>query len=336
MKLAEYFQISFRKPELEGEEQKNYNRRVTLKKNFEKIYSRLETIEICNGNSKYEDSLILSSYLVLDIANTLAEFFELPKLSSLNELQNLKTQLPSEVQEEFHSLLKLDLQSSEEDNVMRIEEDLGKVINKLEKILNKTYKQKLENPVDKHYLRLKVQGVIVSILLALGLYKGTIYYLKNRPLQPTVTTFEVSSSTQRQVHEGTENYALFSRDYTPSDKWQTFSFELEKEIPLRISRLVPIRSSGARFQLRNLKITDSKGEVTFEDSLMVTDKLIQESGKRFFLDGVKPGRFKVGYYSELETLNENPNLYFLWESPIMAKKIEFEMRMVRSTKKFND
>ncbi|MCX7997669.1 MAG: hypothetical protein N3A69_01795 [Leptospiraceae bacterium] len=336
MNLIDYFRVSLKSPSLEGIEKENYERRSKLKKNFEKIYSRLETIELCNGNSKYEDSLVLANYLVLNIANALGDFFEISRISTHSELSNFQEKLPSEIQKEFQTLLKLDLQSSEEDNVMRIEEDLGKAINKLEKILNKNYKQKLENPLDKHYTRLKVQGAVLTLLIAFGLYKGAVYYLNNRPLKPTVTTFELSSSPNRQVHEGVENYTFFSRDYTPSDKWQPLSFELEKEIPLRIARLIPIRSSGVRFQIRNLKVTNSKGEVTYEDSLKVTDKLIQEAGKRFFLDGVKPGRFKVGYYSELETLNENPNLYFLWEKPVGAKKIEFEIRMVRVAKKFND
>ncbi len=336
MNLKEYFQISLKKPELGEEEKKNYERSLALKQNFDKIYSRLETIEICNGNSKYEDSLILSGYLILDIANTLAEFFEISKISSHKELENLKDKFPSEIQTEFNTLLKIDLNSSNEENVTRIEEDLNRVINKLEKILNKSFKQKIENPLENYYFRLKVQGIVFTILVIFGLYKGIIYYLNNKPLNPSLLSFEVSSSTERQVHEGSKNYHLFTRDYSPSAQWQQFSFEMEKEIPLHIARLIPIRSSGARFQLRNFKITNSKQEVTFEDSLKVTDKLIQEAGKRFFLDGVKPGRFKVGFYSELETLNDNPNLYFLWERPVLAKKIEFEIRMVRSTKKFND
>lgn len=79
MAFTDYIKIGFKKPNLSSDEIEKENKRSRLEESFEKVHSRLESIEILNSNEKFEDSSILSGLLALDTINLSLDFSENPK-----------------------------------------------------------------------------------------------------------------------------------------------------------------------------------------------------------------------------------------------------------------
>jgi hypothetical protein len=326
------FTVSLTKPELEEDERKAYERKQTFQSNLEKAYSRLETIEICNSNSKYEDASVLSQYLLLDILNLLAEFYEIPKVSAANEATRIVGNIPIEnLQTELQNLLNLNMESAEEEESIKREESFVKVLYATEKGIHKNHKKELSNRLDDYSFRIKFQAIIVSILLIFGAYKGITTYLKNKPLNPGTAILEIVSKKQNEPETQKKEIPV-----QPSLEWIKIEHELETESPIERASIVPIQESSARIQIRNLRLIGKDGKVLFEAPLIITESFFKDIIGFIESHNLKPGRYETGRAIEFESINANPTIIFKWPKPILAKKIEWEMRMIKNSKKFND
>ncbi len=332
MKLKDFFLFNFKKPVLEGEEEKAYKRKHSFLDNLSKAYSRLETIEICNSNSKYEDSQILSKVLVLDIFKLVFEFYLLPKIEKIQEAESIINQVPvMEVQDLLKKLLKLDLESVEEDESLNREETLTKILSSIEKNILKKHKAELANPIDEFKTRLTVQGIFFSILLIFSVYKGAEWYIKTRPLKGGISYLEVAAKINNKFE-----IVKKENPYTPSENWTTLFQVLEDEYPIEYINISPIQEPKARVQMRNLKLYDKNDKLVFEAPLVITENFFEKAIGFLESDHLKPGQQKIGRALEFETLNPESKIRFRWKNPIKVKKITWEVRMVKNYKKFND
>jgi hypothetical protein len=332
VKLKNFFLINFKKPVLEGEEEKAYNRKHRFLENLSKAYSRLETIEICNSNSKYEDSKILSQILVIDIINLVFEFYSLPKINKLEEAESLISKVPIiEVQDLLKKLLKLDLESVEEDESLNREETLTKVLSGLEKHILKKHKTELANPVDEFKTRLTVQAIFFSILFLFSAYKGVEWFIKTRPLKGGMSYMEVAAKINNKVE-----ILKKENPYTPSENWTTLFQVLEDEYPIEYISISPIQEPKARVQIRNLKLYDKNDKLVFEAPLIITENFFEKAIGFLGSENLKPGQYKIGRALEFETLGPSSQIRFHWKNLVKVKKITWEVRMIKNYKKFND
>lgn len=332
MKLKNLFVLDFKKPELDGEEALAYKRKESFLENLSRAYSRLETVEICNSNTKYEDSKLLAKALVLDVFSLLSDFYSLNKPETHSNCAALIERIPlEEIQAELKKLLELDFESTEEEDALKREEAFVKVLYTIEKSISKKHSAELSNRLDDYKLRTKLQAGIFSVLLLFAIYKGTTQYFKTRPLKGGQSLIEMTTKLNNQP-----DLIKKEHPYTPSPEWTKLEQILDSEISLDHVRISPIQESDARMQIRNLKVYDKSDKIVFEAPLLITDTFFQDAIGFIESENLKPGKYVNGRALEFESINSNPKIGFKWSKPLTAKKISWEVRMIKNYKKFDD
>ncbi|MCB1176615.1 MAG: hypothetical protein KDK36_03450, partial [Leptospiraceae bacterium] len=209
MSIKNKFKIGLKKHELEENEKKSHERKHSFLKNIEDCESRLETIEICNSNSKLNDSILLSRYLLIDITNTLLQFYNQSEINDFGLVKSSLEKIPNAdiVSRLEENILSLNFFFEDEENCSKIELALTDAIYFIRKNIISKHSQELYSPLDDYKSRIRFQTVIILILLILISGKLTTDYIKKRPLGPD--NFEISYSIIKDTNPDDSNKKSF-------------------------------------------------------------------------------------------------------------------------------
>jgi hypothetical protein len=334
MSIKDYFKLDFKKPDMDSETTAILKRKEGLENKLENLYSRLETVEICNSNSKFFDSEIISNSLFKDII----EFATTYENKNANQLVNDFTNLTSETEinsafSETYNLLSL--KSIDEDHITKIEESLSNLIYKLEKYIFSKNKKTFENNYSSFKKRIQIQSIIASIVFIFLSYQAYLFYKKNKPVNPDIAKLYYLAEKA----ETPSAANMIQADITPGETWQEAKFILPKPSEVLNVKFEPIKQDYIRIQFKEVRYLDEKGLVKNTKSLklnsigMVDNKPEDEI---CCLEGFKPGKLLPEKYIEFETLVPNTSFYIKQPKMKDIKEIVLVYRYIKNTKKFKD
>ncbi|MCB1157785.1 MAG: hypothetical protein KDK45_09795, partial [Leptospiraceae bacterium] len=239
MNWKELLKFSYKKPQLSEEETRALQKRETLYQKIENAYSRLESIEILNSNSKYEDSTILSGKLALDVLNIGLFLEDEAPIRSLMERETCKnkikdtklTQLIEDNEIQFQKLSGDSPPSGEEAETF--ETFLSQILYYEEKILKKLKNEELHTPIDDYKKRLTLHSILALLILGMGLYIPAKTYLKYRIQADTVNLYYFNEKFPLTENPGTEN--RIQQALLIDSNWHDYTFALPA--PLQVSSI---------------------------------------------------------------------------------------------------
>jgi hypothetical protein len=332
MKIKDYLKLSFKKPEKTPEVEAKIARRVTLQNKLEQIYSRLETIEICNSNSKYSDSNILAKYIFKDILDILS-FFE-KKANPPKDFVNFTpdTQINTSLLE-LQNLVLTD--SVEEETNTKIEETTSELVYSIEKYIFKKNASEFENEYDNYTKRIRFQSIAVSILAIFILFSSYREYKKWKPIQ--ADTAKLYYMNQDIISPQSAHMVV--SDVKPSEEWTEVSFVLPNSVDVNNVKIEPIHQEYSRFQIKEIHYLNDKKEILRNKSLKLSKAGLVDN-KEFdeicCAEGLKPGKLLPEKYLEFESINSNPSFYIKQELTKNVKEVKMIFRYIKNKNKFKD
>jgi len=337
MKVKDLFTIQFKKPDLVGDEEDKEKRKQDLDSGFEKAYSRLESIEILNSNSKKEDVSILLNAFLVDIYNVVARYLDSSLLRSSSEVPEAVTKLSNpELQSIFQDRNRLlmihEITKPTEEEMEYLEEEASKLLMNLEKYFKKIRKTQLYTSLDDYRKRWMIQGsVLVSVLI---LSIGSVVYNKIRyPAMHNgkAQVFFLTKESPNPIEEFS-----YSLPVSVADKgiWKDYRFEILGDPKDLIGvRIDPIDQKKIRFGISHVRYLDSNGKVLAERDFQLTESLLPKNIEQIgILNDLKPGRAIAGAYAEMVSTGNDP--FFFLNLPVSRKVRYVEVRM-RFTEEFN-
>jgi hypothetical protein len=326
----DYLKINFKKP-FEDESIKSIrSKKKIFESSIEKCYSRLETIEICTSNSKNDDAILLSKALFLDIYNLLLEYHGEEKTIAIDSDFRINERIKDPSLLNIFISLKnsINLDDNEEENILKLESTLSETLYKLEREM----KIHFENPIDNFKRRVIFQSIVILILL--GISGGSIFkkYWDGRPLKADyigiqTTEDKTSTPTEDEISLTTQG----------EENWNTKNFIFPQPKNLEAIYISPIHQSKARFQFKDLKIYNDKGQILFEKSFILDSTDLTELLKTLKTDDIYPGKIVVGRALEMESIGNNPKMIIHLEKKLeKVTQIEFKIRSTKRTNKYQD
>ncbi len=338
MTIADYFRVSFKKPELSETIAQIIEKKTKLKNQIESCYSRLESIEICNSNSKSADAIILSNYLIVDITNLALSFVNQPSIGiSDNWLEKIKIISDEEIISEFtkHNSILTSTYETEEEKSEKIETSLSGLLFSVEKFIFKKNKTQFENPVDDFKKKSTIQIVVSVIVLILALNAGIKQYNKLKPIKTDIAKLYFMNEEITTPIEAN----LLTAEVNPSTEWSEVHFILPKPNEIKDIKVELIHQVFARFQLKELKYLDENKKVLKERSFQLNNIGMvdnTETNEICCTEDLKPGKLAPGKYLEMESVKSNPSFYVKMEETKGVKEIILTYRYIKNTKKFTD
>jgi hypothetical protein len=338
MTIADYFKVSFKKPELSETISQIIEKKAKLKNQLESCYSRLESIEICNSNSKSADAIILSNYLIVDIANLALSFQNQANITITdNWLEKVKNISDEEIKSAFsnHNSILTSTYETEEEKSEKIETSLSELLYSVEKFIFKKNKTQFENPVDDFKKKSTIQVIVSIIVLAFALNAGIKQYNKIKPIKPDVA--KLYFMNEQNTTPVASN--LVTADVSPSEEWKEARFSLPNPSEVKDIKVELVHQVHARFQLKELKYFDANGKVVRERNFKLNNLGMVENTETNEIcctEDLKPGKLQPEKYMELESVNANPSFYVKMEETKAVKEIFLTYRYIKNTKKFTD
>ena len=263
MPVADYFKVSFKKPELSESIAQIIEKKAKLKSQLESCYSRLESIEICNSNAKSNDALILADYLIVDIANLALSYFNKPAiLNSDNWLEKIKTISDEEISSSFntHNLILASAYKTEEEKSEKVETSLADLLYSIEKFIFKKNKAQFANPVDDFKKKSAIQTIVSLIIIILLLNVGSKQFNKLKPMKSdTAKIYFMNEQAPAPVAANT-----VTAEVTPSEEWKNISFVFPQPTDIKDIKVEPVHQNFARMQLKEIKYLDESKNVLRE------------------------------------------------------------------------
>ncbi|MBK8397929.1 MAG: hypothetical protein IPL26_22165 [Leptospiraceae bacterium] len=292
MKITYYFKIDFKRPNLNESIAQIIEKKNKLKDQLDFCYSRLETIELCNNDSKLDDALLLSDYLICDITSLVLIYEDkLSLITTDNWREKIKTLLDSKVISAFNkhiSVIEKDYKSKEEKSV-KIEESIAELLYFLEKFIFAQNKSIFENPVDDFNKKIKVQLFFSLIFIGLFSYNGFQLYNKIKPIRKDFTKLYFlgkQNSTPKSSN-------LITVEVNPSEDWKEVNFILPSSSEIESIKIEPIHQVNARIQIKEIKFLDESKKILLEQNFKINKLGMLESevlNKICCLEGLKPGK----------------------------------------------
>ncbi|MBP9887593.1 MAG: hypothetical protein KBF93_14930 [Leptospiraceae bacterium] len=337
MKIKDYFKVNFQKPEISDSISKLIKKKTDLKNQLDFCYSRLESVEICNSNSKSADALILANYLIVDILNLSLLYLDKSPISILDNWKVTVQSLPdTKLAESFNNpILVLESNEQEDYKADNVEFSLANLLDSIERYIFKINKLKLQNPVDefkkKLFIQLAAGIIIVSSILFLGIRK----YNEIKPMKnDSAKLYFMNEQSKIPILQN-----LVTTQVTPSMTWQDVSFVLENPSDVKDIKIEPVHQNKAKIQIKSVKYLDANKNTIYERDFKINAAGIIENtptNELCCLEDLKIGRLIPGKYLELESTNINPSFYIKVEPLQNVKEIILSLRYIKNVQKFTD
>ncbi|MCC5816345.1 MAG: hypothetical protein JJT78_16460 [Leptospira sp.] len=341
MQIKEYFTIQFKKPVLGDDEKTREEKKKTLNEKLEKAYSRLESIEILNSNSKTDDMFILTTHLIQDLYNLSAEYYGLELVNTASGLKDKIDNLPDDGlrnlykdQERLITVSSIEKPTEEEAEVL--EEQASKLLLGLEKFFKKTKKTELHTTMDDFKKRLAVQGTILISILTLSI--GSVIYNKVK--------YPIFEDDQAQIYFMTPEFPnptdanSVKQPVLASQKgeWLDYRFPIPADNSELIGiRIDPVNQRKVRFGLQYVQYLDVNGKVIFERDFKLTENLIPSNVDQIgIMNDLKAGVAKPGGFAEMESVGSDPFFYLNLPKTKNVAFVQLRMRFLEGYKKFKD
>lgn len=337
MKIADYFKVSFKKPEVTESVAKVLEKKNKLKSQLEICFSRLESIEICNSNSKSADANILASHLVIDIANLISIYLNQPIISSSDNWQEKVKSFPEDLRSNFaeHSSVLSSTYETEEEKSEQIETSLSELLVSCEKFIFKKNKTEFQNPVDDYKKRSAVQFIVSVVMLVVLVNVGVKQYNKLKPVKEDIAKiYYISKANALLVPDN-----LVTAKVSPSENWNEANFVFTTPVDIKDIKVELVHQIFTRIQIKEIKYLDESKKVIRERNFQLNNLGMVESTEKNEIcctEELKPGKLIAGKYLELESIGNSPSLYIKMEEAKSVKEIILTYRYTKNTKKFLD
>jgi hypothetical protein len=268
MRITDYFKVSFKKPEVNESIASILEKKSKLKSQLESCYSRLESIELCNSNSKPADAFILSNFLIVDIVNLALLFFNKTTIGNSDSWKEKINAIPEEElvsQFKKHASVEEAKYETEEDKCESLELSLSALLGAVEKHIFKKNKSQFENPVDDFKTKSKFQIVAGVILLILCIVVGRKQYKIWKPIKNDVA--KIYYFNEQYKTPTTSN--SISADVKPSKEWAEVSFVLPEPSNINDIKIEPVHQIYARIQVRDVKYYDANKKIIYEQTFKI-------------------------------------------------------------------
>lgn len=338
MTVKDYFKISFKKPEITESISQVINKKNILKKQLDLCQSRLESIEICNSNSKSADALILGNYLLVDILNLALLFFDRSPITFWDKWkETLSTINDSKLKDFFQnsiSVLESD-KENEDEKAELLEISLANLLDSLEKYIFKANQNLWENPVEDFKKKLTIQAILGIMLLAGIVNFGFKKFNELGAIKDDVSKLYFMNEQNRiPVHSN-----LVTAKVTPSLTWQDVSFVLPNPSDVKDIKVEPVHQRAAKIQIRSVKYLDPNKNIIYERDFKINQNGIIENSptnELCCLEDLKIGRLSPDKYLEVESTNVNPSFYIKVAPMTNVKEIILSLRYIKNRQKFTD
>lgn len=340
MATLDLFKINFKKPALSAEDQLKEEKRSKLKTLLDAAFSRLESVEILNANSKFEDSVLIMRLLALNLVNLSLFYYGKPltqagkdwkvDISSIgNEpLINLYSKY-----EAIFSMSSGDLEK-DESKIDALEGNLSDLLAELESHYRILIKTELKTLLSEQKFRWKVQGAILLIIVSLAIAPTGLRNL-NYPEFPKskVQVFYLSKS----YPSPKEEYSVI-QDVQIDKKgdWVDYEFVLPKATDLTEVRIDPVQHPRIRFTTESMKFFDTKGKLVFTHDFVWGDDLLPKDKMNYgTVNEMKlSGKSVPGAWIEMESIGTDPYFHIKIPETKGVSKIVLKMRHIEAHKKF--
>ncbi|MBK8397241.1 MAG: hypothetical protein IPL26_18650 [Leptospiraceae bacterium] len=336
MKTADYFTITFKKPEITESITQIIERKNKLKEKLDSCYSRLESVSLCNENSNPDDALLLSEFLIQDICNLALSFSGLSQVTTTDHWREKIKSIPhSEIISAFTKHISIiDKQyKSKEEKSEEIENSLAVLLFTIEKYIFKTNKFLFENPVDFHNSKIKFQISIGIILIGLISYFGFNQYNKLKPIKNDVV--KIYYLNQQIFNFNTSNE--ISVNVNPSEEWKEINFILPAASDVNEIKIEPVHQIHARFQIKEIKFLDESKKIISERNFKLNNLgMLEPSTMKEIccMEGIKSGKLIPEKYLEMESINSSPSFSIKLENISGVKEISLTFRYIKNKTKF--
>lgn len=332
--IKQLLKLDFKKPEITDSIQKILIRKDSLVKKLEGLYSRLETIEICNSNSKHLDAKLLENALFLDSIQFISEFENNNPASFSNKFDSISKS--ESINQGFSAIYEILAKNSDsEEDILSVEEKFSELVYDLEKYVFKKNKSQFENDVDKYKFRIKFQSILGFAILVFSLYAGFKTYQKVKPIKPDqAKLFYMAEET-----EGPTKTKMVLADVKPGETWEEAVFVLPEPNKIKNIKFEPVSQIFARIQFKEVRFLNEKKELIQNKSLqlnslgMVDNK---EDDEICCVEGFKPGKLIPSQYIEFESINSLPSFYIKQKQTDKVKEIILVYRYIKNSKKFSN
>lgn len=340
MQIKDYFTFQFKKPDLEEAELSRERKKKILSENLEQAYSRLESIEILNSNSKTDDMFHITSILAVDLYNISAEFYGLEKVSNAIGLKDKVDNFPDDslrnLYKEHERLLSIsNIEKPTEEEAEVLEEQVSKLLTGLEKYYKKGKKDELHTPLDDFKKRWTVQGSVLVAVLVLTI--GSV--IQNKLKYPTMTDdkAQLYFLTKEKPNPTDENSVKLDVSASNAGKWQDLKFDLPTQLELVGVRFDPINQRKVRINMERIQYLDEKGAVLFERDFQLGENLIPKDIEQIgMLNDIKAGRAVAGGFAEMVSTGSDPFFHLELPPTQNVSSVKIRVRMLEEFKKFED
>ncbi|TGN11637.1 hypothetical protein [Leptospira ilyithenensis] len=341
MAFTDYIKIGFKKPNLSPDEIEKENKKNRLEESFEKIYSRLESIEILNSNEKFEDSSILSGSLALDTINLSLDFFGKPKAKTgadwKSEISKLGNDKLTSIYESYPNVLNLSASVSlKEEDLEKLETELSNLISELNSHFKQIKKSDLYTTLTQYKNRILVQTVAVVLILMATV--GSYTYQKITRPDMKQTDIQVYFLSEKNPSPVDEALATAPIDLTKKGEWVVYKFPTSANQELNGIRIDPIQQKKMRYSVDTLRVLNSKGSVLFERDFRLDETLLPKDKDKFgqISDMKTGGKAKAGSPIEMESTGNDPYFIVYFSKVKDASSVELKMRHLEAHKKFTN
>lgn len=332
MKIKELFKIDFKKPELDSEQKETYNKKETVLSKIEECYSRLESIEILNSNSKNLDAPIIAQYLFVDIFNIIL-FIEsqspislvLEAKQKINSISNEELKKYLIENEAIISKLLVDEPTLEDSET--VENFLSEFLHKVESNL-----ENLNTPLDEYKKRMKFQMVAAAILI-FSLFVFSVNVYQNNILKPgNIEMWFMNSANPAPTTTNQLSIPL-----QVNSNWNVYTFQLPVPSTIEKLRIDPVAQAKVKFQMEYIRYLDSNKNILKERSFIVQPNyMLNDQEQLSNIIGLIPSKNnKAGNIGEMLSTNSDPSFYLNMGNLEKVSFIEIKMRIAKESKEYS-
>lgn len=339
--IKEYLKFDFKKPSIQGDNLRIHNKKEQFQKNLELCYSRLESIEICNSNSKSRDALILIDHLIVDILNLIFDFHDKPTINQVLDIGANNHNIPSEFQTKINEFLDIYNKDFEnlEDKSEKLENILGEILYSTDKEFKKLRKkQEYTTPIDKYNKRIKVQSAIILFFFLVFAYSSYRFYKKYQSthyqLKPDFVQIYYFPNNENlgNIVEEHSAKALIS----PSKEWKTLNLDFPQPVDIGKIRIDPINQKDAKLEIKEIQFLDqNKNVIAGRDFKINAKRLVDNMEQIFEVKMVKINNNANSEYIQAETIDTNPFFYLDLGNYSQVSSVKLTMRYIEKYKTFN-
>ncbi|GBF48600.1 hypothetical protein LPTSP4_01000 [Leptospira ryugenii] len=331
IKIKELFTLSFKKPGLSQEESGLEEKKKAVSEKLEAAFSRAESLEILNANSKWEDANLLVKPLAQDCLKLYLMLNDKnPGLES-NDLQKAVaevTNVPAKLKLKLEYILNFERSTSflEAKDLERTEGLFTSFLNDLERLFSKKKRAEWNTALSKQKRIWNLQFLTLFIVL-FSVSSGTFYY-KIRFPKLASTDIRIYALNEENPGVRLEHSAFSKINVSENGNWVTYEFIWDAPILAGQLRIDPTEQARIRIQLKELQLFDEKGSLVFSHSFIWGADLLPENKFQYgsIHELKNSGKPFPGKEIELESLGTDPALHLLLPRSQKIKKATLVIR----------